>query len=157
MAKRENIEKRTEALLQPILDENGFELVDLEFVKEGSGKYLRAYIDKPGGIRIDDCEKVSRALSDALDADDFIEEAYTLEISSPGLLRPFKKDRDFEKHLGDEVEVHLFKAWQSAKEYVGILKAFDAETVTLSFDDGDLSFPRKNISVIRQYIDFSDL
>ncbi len=157
MAKKENTEKKTEALLKPILDQNGFELVDVEFIKEGGVQYLRAYIDKSGGIRIDDCELVSRALSTELDKADFIEDAYTLEISSPGLLRPFKKDRDFERHLGQEAELHLFKALNGAKEYVGILKAYSDDEVVLEFDDGELSFPRKDISLIRPYIDFSDL
>ena len=97
MLKREEIEKRAEELLMPIVEENHFELVDIEYVKEGGTKYLRAYIDKPGGIHVDDCETVSRAFSDVLDEKDFIEESYVLEVSSPGLGRPLKKEKDFAK------------------------------------------------------------
>ena len=95
MARREEYEERTEKLLGPILEENHFELVDVEYVKEGGSWYLRAYIDKPGGITVDDCEIVNRALGDLLDEEDFIEDSYILEISSPGLGRPLKKERDF--------------------------------------------------------------
>ena len=91
MTKREMYEKNTEEILLPMMEELGFELVDVEYVKEGSTWYLRAYIDKPGGINIDDCETVSRRLSDILDEKDYIDEAYILEVSSPGLVRPLKK------------------------------------------------------------------
>lgn len=155
--KKEAVEQKTEALLQPILDANGFELVDVEFVKEGSVQVLRAYIDKPGGIRIDDCEAVSRALSDALDEADFIADAYTLEVSSPGLLRPFRKERDFQKALGEEVEFKLFKPYEGEREFIGVLEGFADGVVTVRFDEGNVDFPLKDISMIRRYIDFSDL
>ena len=100
MAKYEEYERKTEELLLPIMEEYSFELVDVEFVKEGSNRYLRAYIDKPGGITIDDCEAVSRRLSDLMDEKDFIEEAYILEVSSPGLGRPLKKEKDFAEKPG---------------------------------------------------------
>ena len=90
MTKRETYEKMAEELLLPMMEENGFELVDVEYVKEGGSWYLRAYIDKPGGIAINDCELISRALSDKLDEEDFIEDSYILEVSSPGLGRPLK-------------------------------------------------------------------
>ena len=93
MAKKD-YESRTEAMLMPIVEAKGFELVDVEWVKEGANWYLRAYIDKEGGIAVDDCEVISRALSDRMDEEDFIEEAYILEVSSPGLGRPLKKDKD---------------------------------------------------------------
>ena len=91
MAKRETYEQKTEEILLPIIERNGFELVDVEYVKEGGNWYLRAYIDKPGGINVDDCEMVSRELSDILDEKDFIDEAYILEVSSPGLGRPLRR------------------------------------------------------------------
>ena len=128
MSKRDTYESRTEALLLPILEANNFELVDVEYVKEGSNWYLRAYIDKEGGIAVDDCELVSRALSDLLDKEDFIEEAYILEVSSPGLLRPIKKDKDFERNMNQEIEVHLFKMIDKKKELIGVLTAYDADT-----------------------------
>ncbi len=157
MSKKETVEQRTEALLAPIMTQNAFELVDVEFVREGGDQILRVYIDKDGGIRIDDCEKVSRALSDALDAEDFIDDAYMLEVSSPGLLRPFKKDRDFEKNLGEEVELKLYKAVDGLKEWTGVLKAWDASSVTIDADGKEKSFARSELSLIRKYIDFSDL
>ena len=95
MTRREEYESKTEAFLLPVLAEHNFELWDVEYVKEGSSKFLRIYIDKPGGITVDDCEVVSRAFGDLLDQEDFIEESYILEVSSPGLGRPLKKEKDF--------------------------------------------------------------
>ncbi len=155
MAKREVYEQKTEALLQPLMERYQFELVDVEFVKEAGTWFLRAYIDKPGGITIDDCEVVSRALSDLLDEKDFIEEAYILEVSSPGLGRPLKKDKDFERSLGESVEVRLFKAIDKQKEFTGILKAWNKDTVTLEFEDeAELMIERANIALIRLAFDF---
>ena len=105
MSRKETYEQKTEELLIPLIEQHQFELVDVEYVKEGGTWYLRAYIDKPGGITVDDCEVISRALSDLLDEHDFIEEAYILEVSSPGLGRPLKKDKDFERSIGEEVDI----------------------------------------------------
>ena len=154
MSKRDTYESRTEALLLPIMEANQFELVDVEYVKEGSSWYLRAYIDKEGGISIDDCELVSRALSDLLDQEDFIEEAYILEVSSPGLLRPIKKDKDFQRNVGKEIEVHLFKMIDKKKELIGILTAFDADTLTLQTEEKEIRLNRKEAALIRPYIEF---
>ena len=98
MSRREEYEKRAEELLAPIVELNGFELVDVEYVKEAGTWYLRGYIDKPGGITVNDCETVSRAFSDKLDENDFIEDSYIMEISSPGLDRPLKKKRFQTQH-----------------------------------------------------------
>ena len=139
----------------PIIEKNRFELVDVEYVKEGSNWYLRAYIDKEGGITVDDCEMVSRALSDLLDREDFIEDAYILEVSSPGLGRPLKKDKDFSRSIGEEVEVHLFKPLNKKKEYIGLLQAFDKKSVTIQEENGDtLSILRADIALIRLTFDF---
>ena len=138
-----------------MMEEHHFELVDVEFVKEAGTWYLRAYIDKPGGITIDDCEAVSRKLSDLLDEKDFIEEAYILEVSSPGLGRPLKKDKDLERSLGESVEVKLFRALDKQKEFSGILKSWDKDTVTLEFEDkAGLTIERANIALIRLAFDF---
>ena len=153
MSKREQYEKRTEQILAPIMEAEGFELVDTEFVKEGGSYYLRAYIDKPGGITIDDCEKVSRQLSDRLDEEDFVEESYILEVSSPGLGRQLKKDKDFERSLGEAVEVRFYKPLNGVRETNGILKAWDAETVTIGVDE-DITIKRADIALIRLAIDF---
>ena len=135
MTRREIYEQKTEEILQPLMEANGFELVDVEYVKEGGTWYLRAYIDKPGGIAIDDCELISRALSDELDAQDFIEDSYILEVSSPGLGRPLKKDRDFERSIGQEVEVRTFRAIDGQKEFTGILKNYDKDSVSIALDE----------------------
>ena len=100
MSRREEYEQKTEALVLPIIEANNFELVDVEYVKEAGNWYLRVYVDKEGGIAVDDCEVVSRALSDKLDVDDFIEDSYILEVSSPGLGRPLKKEKDFIRSIG---------------------------------------------------------
>ena len=100
MTRREEYESRTEAFLLPVLAEHNFELWDVEYVKEAGNWYLRAYIDKPGGITVDDCEIVNRELGDLLDRDDFIDDSYILEVSSPGLGRPLKKERDFVRSEG---------------------------------------------------------
>ena len=149
MAKKD-YESRTEAMLVPIVEAKGFELVDVEWVKEGANWYLRAYIDKENGITVDDCEEVSRALSDLLDEEDFISENYILEVSSPDLDRPLKKEKDFARSIGKDVEVKLFKAINKEKEFVGILKAYDEDTVTLEMEDEtEMQFKRSDIARIR--------
>lgn len=155
MAKKEEYEQKTEQLLEPIITEHHFELVDVEYVKEGSNWYLRAYIDKSGGITVDDCELVSRALSDLLDKQDFIPDAYILEVSSPGLGRQLKKEKDFKRSLGEEVDVKLYKAIDKQKQFTGVLKDYDDEKITLEFEEGNtLDIPRQNISLIRLAFDF---
>ena len=103
MTKREEYETRTEKILEPIMTENNFELVDVEYVKEAGNWYLRAYVDKEGGITLDDCELVNRAWSDIMDEQDFIPDAYILEVSSPGLGRQLKKEKDFKRSIGEDV------------------------------------------------------
>lgn len=154
MAKHEDYERKAETMVQPILTENGLSLVDVEYVKEAGAWYLRFYIDKEGGVNIDDCEKVSRALSDLLDQDDFIEDAYTLEVSSPGLGRALKKEKDYVRNMGKEIEIHLFKAVDRQKEFVGTLKAFDKDNVAIESDGKERSFEKKNISLIREYVEW---
>ena len=155
MSKRELYEQKTEQLLTPIVEEYGFELVDVEYVKEGSTWYLRSYIDKPGGISIDDCEKVSRRLSDLLDQEDFIEDAYIMEVSSPGLGRPLKKEKDYARSLGEEVEIRTYRAIDRQKEFEGILKSYDENTVTIAYEDGgEQTFDRSEIALIRLALDF---
>lgn len=150
MVKREEVEARTEKLVMPLIEEHQFELVDVEFVKEGSSRYLRLYIDKEGGITVDDCEAISRPLSDLLDRDDFIDESYVLEVSSPGLGRPLKKDKDFKRSLGEEVEIRLFRPVEHQKEWNGILTAYDGQTVTIETEQGiQKVFERVNLALIR--------
>ena len=155
MSRAEEYCSRTEKLVLPILEENNLELVDIEYVKEAGEWYLRVYADKEGGITINDCEAVSRSLSLLLDREDFIPDAYILEVSSPGLLRPFKKDRDFERNLGKPVELRTYKSINGSKEFSGILTAYDSTTVTIETDGaGAVTFERKDLSLIRKYIEF---
>ncbi len=153
--KRAEIEQRCESLVQPILDDNGLELWDVEYVKEGANYYLRVYADKEGGITIDDCVTVSRALEEKLDAEDFIEEAYILEVSSPGLGRVLKRERDFAHSVGETVDVKLYKAIEQQKEFTGVLKSYDASTVTLEYENGEQqTLERSAIASIRLALDF---
>ena len=155
MSRREEYEQKTEAILTPIVESRGFELVDVEYVKEGGSWYLRAYIDKPGGITVDDCELVSRAANDILDEQDFVEESYIFEVSSPGLGRPLKKEKDFVRSIGEEVEIRTFRAIERQKEFYGILKAFDKETVTIMMEDeSEMQIARADIALIRLAFDF---
>lgn len=154
MKKSESYERRCEELLMPIVEKNQLELVDVEYVKEAGNWYLRAYLDKEGGITINDCESVSRALSDILDKEDFIEDSYILEVSSPGLDRPLKKEKDFIRSIGRNVEVRLFQAVDGCKEYTGVLRSYDKDTVTLSMGEQEKCFERKNLALIRLAFDF---
>ena len=110
---------------------------------------MRVYADKEGGITIDDCVMISHELEAKLDEDDFIGQAYILEVSSPGLGRPLKRERDFEKSLGTEVEVKLYKAGEYGKEFTGILKAYDEDTVTIELEENEAVIARKDIALIR--------
>ena len=155
MSKRDEYEKRVEAYLMPVMEKNQFELVDVEYVKEAGTWYLRAYIDKEGGFTVDDCELVSRQLGEWLDREDFIDDSYILEVSSPGLGRPLKKEKDFKRSLGEQVEVRLYRAVDRQKEFTGALAAYDEDTVTLRFEDGtETSFEKKDIALIRLAFEF---
>ena len=154
MTKKESYESRTEAFLLPLMEENRFELVDVEYVREVGIWYLRAYIDKDGGITVDDCETISRKLGEWLDEEDFISDSYILEVSSPGLGRPLKKEKDFVRSMGKDVEVRLYKPLNKQKEYRGALKSYDADTVTITLEDGgDLPLAKSDIALIRLAFD----
>ncbi len=165
LTKREEYETRTEKLLEPIMEENNFELVDVEYVKEAGNWYLRAYIDKEGGITINDCELVNRTLSDIMDKEDFIPDAYILEVSSPGLGRKLKKDKDFRRSIGNDVDIKFFKARKlpagrngkevHVKELTGTLKSFTKDTITIETEFiENYEIPRAEISTVRLAIDF---
>lgn len=153
MAKRD-YESRTEELLTPIAEAVGVSVYDVEYVKEGSDWYLRCYIDKPDGVTIQDCETVSRALSDRLDEEDYIADAYILEVSSPGLGRTLKKDKHFAKSIGQEVEIKTYKPIEKQKEFSGVLRAFDQDTVTIEMQTGEMKFDRSDVALIRLALDF---
>lgn len=154
MAKRTEIETKVEAMVLPIIEEHQFELVDVEYVKEGANWYLRVYADKEGGINIDDCVLISRALEEKLDADDFIADAYILEVSSPGLGRPLKKEKDFIRSIGESIDVKLYKAIDKQKEFTGILKEYSDGHVVITIDEEDVTFETKDIANARLSLDF---
>lgn len=151
---KKNYEAKTEEILKPIVERFGVSIYDVEFVKEGSDYYLRAYIDKEGGVTIDDCENVSRALSDEIDKDDYISEAYILEVSSPGLGRTLKKERHFINSMGEEVEVKTYKPIGKDKEFVGILKSYDNGTIVVEVGGEDMTFTKDMLANVRLTIDF---
>ena len=155
MSKKEIYEQKTEEILLPIVEKNGFELWDVEYVKEGGNWYLRAYIDKPGGINVEDCEVVSRELSDILDEKDYSDEAYILEVSSPGLGRPLKKEKDFARSIGKEVEIRTYRMVDKQKEFTGILVEYDKNSVTIEMEDeSKRTFEKSEIALIRLAFDF---
>lgn len=165
MSRREEYEARAEKMLAPIMEENHFELVDVEYVKEAGNWYLRAYVDKEGGITLDDCELVNRTWSDRMDEEDFIEDAYILEVSSPGLGRQLKKDKDFQRSIGEDVDVKFYGSKKlplgkngkevAVKEITGTLKAFTKETITLETEfSQEYEIPRSEISTVKLTIDF---
>ena len=154
MSRKEEYEQKAEALLSPIVESNGFELVHVEYVKEAGNWYLRGYIDKPGGITVNDCETVSRAFSDRLDEDDFIEDSYIMEISSPGLDRPLKKEKDFARSIGKLVEIRTYRTIEKQKEFCGELTAYDNNSVTIDEEGTPRTFDKKDIALVRLAIDF---
>lgn len=164
MSKHQEYEKKTEELVTPLVEKYNYELVDVEFVKEAGSWHLRVYIDKEGGITIDDLTVINHELSDLMDVNDFIDESYILEVSSPGLLRPFKKTKDFVRNIGNDVELKLFSpmTWEEKgkkytdKEFVGVLEAFDEDKgmVMIGFDERQMEISVKEIALIRKYITF---
>ena len=155
MRRKEEIESYAENLFLPITQKHGFELVDVEYVREVGVWYLRCYIDKEGGITVDDCEVISRLLGEWLDKEDFIEDSYILEVSSPGLGRPLKKEKDFARSIGKDVEIRLYKAIDKQKEFTGTLTSYDADSVTITMEDGsERTFEKSEIALIRLAFDF---
>ena len=154
MSNARNYEARTEELILPILERMNFELVDVEYVKEGGIFYLRAYIDKEGGITVNDCEAVAREMNVLLDEKDFIPDSYTFEVSSPGLGRPLKKEKDYVRNMGKEVEIRTYRAINRSKEFYGLLKEYDKDSVTIDAEGEEIQFARADIALIRQAIHF---
>ncbi|MDE5863903.1 MAG: ribosome maturation factor RimP [Lachnospiraceae bacterium] len=150
---KKQIESTCEELVLPIVERRGFELVDVEYLKDGANYYLRVYADKEGGITIDDCVEISRELSPMLDAyEEEIKDPYILEVSSPGLLRPLKKDKDFARNIGKMLEIKLFKPLESSgdKEFEAELKQYDAKTITVLLEnDEETVIDRNNLALIR--------
>ena len=139
------------ALALPVVEGAGCALWDVEYVKEAGSWFLRVYIDKEGGVSIDDCEAVSRPLSDLLDEADPIEGSYTFEVSSAGADRPLKKPEHFARFQGEEVEVKLYRPKEGRKEFVGRLRGYEDGCVTLELDGEAAVFARQEIALVRLY------
>ena len=139
---------------QQLADTMGLELVGVCLDKEGAGKYLRIYLDKPEGLTMDDCEKFHRAIQPQLEKYDYD----FLEVSSPGIDRPLKTPRDYERHLGDEVEVKLFKAVDGVKLFTGVLAGLDEENIILlDTPKGRLTFPKKAAATVKPVVDMDGI
>lgn len=154
MSKAKTYETKTEEILIPIVADAGVEIYDVEYVKEGSDWYLRVYIDKPEGVNINDCEIVNRALSAKMDELDFIDDAYILEVSSPGLGRALKKERHFAKSIGQEVEVKTYKAIDKEKQFVGILQSYKEGVITIQTEKKEMKFEKADVASVRLTFDF---
>ena len=155
MSKREDYESRTEELLAPIAEVNQVEIYDVEYVKEGGTWYLRAYIDKEGGITVNDCEAVAREMNEILDREDFVEDSYVFEVSSPGLGRPLKKEKDYIRSMGKELEIRTYRSMNGSKEFYGVLTGYDDDTVTIQTEEDEkLTFAKTDIALIRLAFDF---
>ena len=144
----------TAKLAKPIVEANGCSWWDVEYVREAGQWFLRVYIDKPEGVSINDCEAVSRPLSDALDEADPIEGSYVLEVSSAGADRPLKKPEHFARFIGAEVEVRLYRALDGHKEYVGTLLGYQDGGVTIRTAGEEKTFPKKDVAQVRLYVSF---
>ena len=152
---KKGIEQVVEELTLSIIEKHNFELVDVEYVKEGGDYFLRVYIDKEGGITLDDCQVVSTNLSAVLDEKDPIKDNYYLEVSSPGLDRPLKKEKDFERYKGRDVEIKLYKPFEGQKQFEGeLLGLFDGDVIKIIYNDSEMSFNKKEVAIIRLAIKF---
>lgn len=151
--KREAVEEFVSSVVEGILEGTEMELVDVEYVRERDW-YLRVYLDKPGGVDLDDCQIVSEKLSEVLDAEDPIKENYLLEVSSPGLDRVLKKDKDFVRYQGADVDVQLFKPVDGKKKFTGALGEFTDTTITIQVDETPLVLERSAIAQIRLHFEF---
>lgn len=147
--KTANIEKKIQDLVEEKINKLGYELYDVEYVKEGKDYYLRIYIDNKTGISLEDCEKVNNAITDTLDEADYIKEQYFLEISSCGLERILRKDKHLVANRGKEIEIKLFKTFDGKKQYRGILNSFDEDSIIIDIENLQKRIPRKEIAQIK--------
>ena len=148
------IEEKVESLIKSKIQELGYILYDVEYVKEGKEYYLRIYIDSEKGISLDDCELVSNNITELLDKEDYIKEQYFMEVSSPGVERVLKKDKHLQNNIGVKVQIKLFKPFKGQKQYEGILKSFDEENIIIEMDSQDLNIERQNIGQIKTIFDW---
>lgn len=148
------IEEKVEKLLEEKIQELGYILYDVEYVKEGKEYFLRIYIDNENGISLDDCELVSNCIIQILDKADYIQEQYFLEVSSPGVERVLKKDKHLQNNIGVKVQVKLFKPVNKQKKYEGILQSFNQENIVIKTNEQELNIERQNIGQIKTIFDW---
>ncbi|WP_024833911.1 ribosome maturation factor RimP [Ruminiclostridium josui] len=151
---KKNIQQTITELVSPVVENLNYELVDVEYIKEGANWYLRVYIDKPGGISIDDCQAVSEQISDLLDKNDPIDQSYYLEVSSPGLDRPLKTEKDFTKYKGELVEVKVFQPIDGKKVFEGELVGLKDNFIVINQDGHDVQFERDKVAIVKRVIKF---
>ena len=151
--KRDAVEEFVSGVVETIIESTELELVDVEYVHEREW-YLRVFLDKEGGIDLDDCQMVSEKLSEVLDAKDPINENYLLEVSSPGLDRVLKKEKDFIRYHGREVDIQLFKPIDGKKQYTGALQGYSDDTITIRVQEDTIDLERAAIAQIRLHLDF---
>ena len=149
-----NIENKVEELLENTINKLGYNLYDVEYVKEAKNYFLRIFIDKDDGINLDDCEKVNNAITDLLDEADLISDQYFLEVSSPGVERIIRKEKHLNENIGNEIEVKLYKPIEGNKQIVGILKSYDDSNVVIEVLEKEISIPRKEISLMKTTFDW---
>ena len=152
---KENIASRVESLAQPVAEELGYTLFDVEYVKEGPDFYLRLFITNEEGITLEDCETMSRAVDPLLDDADFIKDRYYLEVSSVGLDRPLKKEKDFLYFMGEKIEVKLYKAFEGSDYWVGVLIGYEDGMFTIETPQGEMEINIKETRLIRPWVDLS--
>ena len=150
-----SIEEKVTKLVEPIIENLGYELYDVEYAKEGKNYFLRIFIDNEKGIDLNDCEKVNDSITDILDKDDYIKEQYFLEVSSTGVEKMIRKDKHLKENIGEYITIKLFKPINNFKEYVGKLKSFDDQIITNEVENEELNIERKNISLIKKYYDWN--
>lgn len=147
-----NIEERVETLVKPTIEDLGYQLYDVQYAKEGKDYFLRIFIEKENGtISLEDCEKVNNEIEEMLDTADYIKEQYFLEVSSTGIEKQIRKTKHLQENICEIIDVKLFKPINNSKEYIGILKKFDDETIYLEADNQIIELERKNISLIKKY------
>ena len=149
------IEEKVESLIESKVQELGYVLYDVEYVKEGKDYYLRVYIDSEHGISLDDCELVSNNITELLDTEDYIKEQYFLEVSSPGVERILKKDKHLQNNIGVNIQIKLFKPFNGQKQYEGILKSFDENNIVIEMDSQNINIERQNIGQIKTIFDWN--
>ena len=149
----QNIESKIENLIKPIINNLEYELYDVQYLKEGKDYFLRITIDKPGGVMIEDCEKVNQAIDEILDTADMIKTSYFLEVSSPGIERILRKPWHFEKQIGNKIQLKLFKSVNQQKNLEGILRSFQEDRVELQIEDECIEIEKKNIAIAKVVAD----